>query len=231
MCGIFGYVGEAGEIGPKVLAALRTLEYRGYDSWGVAIGTADRIDVQKSTGKIGSAAPVFDPTDIAFGHTRWATHGGVTEANAHPHLDCTGRLAVIHNGIIENFRDLRTELEARGHPLLSETDSEVVAHLLEERIATGDDLVSALGTVFERLHGLNAVIVMDTTTKELVAAKSVSPLVVGANGTAMTIASDALALRDHADRLLYLEDHHLVRMRKGTIELYDRRTMAPLPPQ
>ena len=115
MCGIFGYVGESGDVGPKVLAALKTLEYRGYDSWGVAVGAGDHIDVQKCTGKIGTAAPAFPATDIAFGHTRWATHGGVTDANAHPHLDCSGRLAVIHNGIIENFRELRDDLQSRGH--------------------------------------------------------------------------------------------------------------------
>ncbi len=231
MCGIFGYVGETGDIGPKVLAALKTLEYRGYDSWGVAVGAGDQIGVQKCTGKIGTAAPEFPPTDIAFGHTRWATHGGVTDANAHPHLDCSGRLAVIHNGIIENFRELQDDLRSRGHVFRSETDSEVVAHLLEDEVAQGSDLVAALGRVFPRLQGLNAVIVMDTTRKELVAAKSVSPLVVGANGTASTIASDALALRDHADRLLYLEDHHLVRLRKAEVELFDRRTMAPIAPE
>jgi len=213
MCGIFGYVGETGDVGPKVLAALKTLEYRGYDSWGVAVGTGDQIDVQKRIGKIGTTAPEFPLTDIAFGHTRWATHGGVTDANAHPHLDCSGRLAVIHNGIIENFRELRNDLRALGHVFQSETDSEVVAHLLEDEMANGADLTIALRNVFSRLHGLNAIIVMDITTKELVAAKSVSPLVVGANGTASTIASDALALRDHADRLLYLEDHHLVRLK------------------
>lgn len=231
MCGIFGYVGETGDIGPKVLAALKTLEYRGYDSWGVAVGAGSQIGVQKCTGKIGTASPVFPQTDIAFGHTRWATHGGVTDANAHPHLDCNGRLAVIHNGIIENFRALRDELRDRGHRFHSETDSEVVAHLLEEELAQGSDLISGLGRVFPRLEGLNAVIVMDTLSKELVAAKSVSPLVVGANGTATTIASDALALRDHADRLLYLEDHHLVRLRKADIELFDRRTMTQLTPE
>ncbi len=231
MCGIFGYVGETGNVGPKVLAALKTLEYRGYDSWGVAVGIGDQIDVQKCIGKIGTAAPEFPPTDIAFGHTRWATHGGVTDANAHPHLDCSGRLAVIHNGIIENFRELRNDLLARGHVFQSETDSEVVAHLLEEELAIGSELTIALRNVFSLLHGLNAVIVMDTKSKELVAAKSVSPLVVGANGTAATIASDALALRDHADRLLFLEDHHLVRLRKARVELFDRRTMTPLTPE
>ncbi len=230
MCGIFGYVGETGNIGSKVLAALKTLEYRGYDSWGIAVGTAERIGVEKSIGKIGTAAPEFPATDIAFGHTRWATHGGVTNANAHPHLDCHGRLAVIHNGIIENFRELRDELIARGHTFQSDTDSEVVAHLLEEEVERGNDLTAALGTVFSRLQGLNAIIVMDTASKELVAAKSVSPLVVGANGVATTIASDALALRDHADRLLYLEDHHLVRLRKSQIDLFDRRTMMPITP-
>src|SRR3712207_6416169 len=107
MCGIFGYVGERAELGGQVLEALRTLEYRGYDSWGVAVGVNGHIGVEKQTGKIGGARVDFPASEIGFGHTRWATHGGVTRPNAHPHLDCSGRLAVIHNGIVENFRSLK----------------------------------------------------------------------------------------------------------------------------
>src|SRR5688572_8401990 len=106
MCGIFGYVGEETELGPVVLAALRRLEYRGYDSWGVAVGVNGHVEVEKRIGKIGGARVALPASDIGFGHTRWATHGGVTEPNAHPHLDCHGRLAVIHNGIVENHHSL-----------------------------------------------------------------------------------------------------------------------------
>ncbi len=229
MCGIFGYVGEEREIGSEVLEALRTLEYRGYDSWGVAVGVDGRIGVEKRTGKIAGAHVDFPPSPIAFGHTRWATHGGVTHANAHPHLDCDGRLAVIHNGIVENFRPLRDSLLARGHRFVSETDSEVIAHLLEDALPQADgDLAAALSAVVGRLEGLNAVIAMDVRSGTLAAAKNVSPLVVGEGNRGASIASDGLALQGHADRVLYLEDHHLVRLSPDGITLYDRRSMSEL---
>lgn len=231
MCGIFGYVGEKIELGGTVLHALRTLEYRGYDSWGVAVGVNGHIGVEKRTGKIAGSTVAFPSSDIGFGHTRWATHGGVTEPNAHPHLDCRGRLAVIHNGIVENFRPLRDELVARGHHFCSETDSEVIAHLLEEATTSGGlDLTRAMASVFASLDGLNAVIAMDTDRRELVAAKRVSPLVVGIGPRGAVIASDALALRGHAERVLYLEDDQLVRLRADGVTLYDRRTLRELSP-
>ncbi len=230
MCGIFGYVGEEREIGSEVLAALRTLEYRGYDSWGVAVGVDGQIGVEKRIGKIASTHVDFPASPIAFGHTRWATHGGVTDANAHPHLDCDGRLAVIHNGIVENFRPLRESLLARGHHFVSETDSEVIAHLLEEELPRSDgDLAAALSSVVGKLEGLNAVIAMDVRSRTLAAAKNVSPLVVGEGARGASIASDGLALQGHADRVLYLEDHHLVRLSPDGITLYDRRSMSELP--
>jgi glucosamine--fructose-6-phosphate aminotransferase (isomerizing) len=229
MCGIFGYVGEEIELGGTVLNALKTLEYRGYDSWGVAVGVNGHIGVEKRPGKIADASVEFPRSDIGFGHTRWATHGSVTQANAHPHLDCSERLAVIHNGIVENFRELRDGLLARGHTFRSETDTEVIAHLLEEEVEGGTpDIAAALAAVFSRLHGLSAIIVLDLRSRSLVAAKSVSPLVVGVGLAGNSIASDALALRGHADRILYLEDHHLVRLARAGITVYDRRTMAEI---
>src|SRR5579884_2865582 len=231
MCGIFGYVGEETALGEQVLAALRALDYRGYDSWGVAVAVDGQIAVAKRAGQINGARVAFPPSSLGFGHTRWATHGGVTDGNAHPHLDCTGRLAVIHNGIVENFQDLRADLAGRGHRFASETDSEVVAHLLEEALAgDGADLGRAVATTFDRLAGLNAVIALDVRRRELVAAKSVSPLVVGLGPRGATIASDAPALRGHADRVCYLDDGQLVRLRRGAVTLYDRRTLRELAP-
>ncbi|HEV2527924.1 MAG TPA: glutamine--fructose-6-phosphate transaminase (isomerizing) [Thermomicrobiales bacterium] len=229
MCGIFGYVGTSTDLGPVVLSALRTLEYRGYDSWGVAIGADDGIAVEKSTGKIGEAKTTLPGSSIGFGHTRWATHGGVTHANAHPHLAPSGRVAVIHNGIVDNFRSLRDDFETAGHSFVSETDSEVIAHLVGSAVESGQDLVTAVSSSFEQLKGLNAVIAMLPETGELVAAKNVSPLVVGYGPEGATIASDALALGPHADRVLYLEDDHLVRLTADGVELFDRRTMTALP--
>ncbi len=138
MCGIFGYVGTREDAAQLVLAGLKKLEYRGYDSWGIAArqngSPLATLLVEKHTGKIGQATTTLPGGRSALGHTRWATHGGVTQANAHPHLDCQGRLAVIHNGIIENHTALRRELLARGHVFKSQTDTEVVCHLLEEEL-------------------------------------------------------------------------------------------------
>lgn len=221
MCGIFGFVGDPADVGASILTALRTLEYRGYDSWGVAVGTDDGIAVEKRTGKIGSASVTLPESTIGFGHTRWATHGGVTWANAHPHLDQTGRIAVIHNGIVDNFRALRDDLAASGSSFASETDSEVIAHLVGRRVEDGSDLVHAVSDVLGQLDGFNAVIAMRPETGELVAAKNVSPLVIGWGTRGVSIASDTLALGPHATRVLVLEDHMIVRLFNGGIDVYD----------
>src|SRR5215216_4253993 len=146
MCGIFGYVGTRQEAPQLVLEGLKKLEYRGYDSWGIAT-RHNGLLVEKHVGKIGQATTSLRGGHAALGHTRWATHGGVSEANAHPHLDCQGRLAVIHNGIIENHEELRRELLAQGHTFRSETDTEVVCHLLEQELR-GPDVSEAPVAVF-----------------------------------------------------------------------------------
>lgn len=229
MCGIFGYVGQAADLGRNLTTALKTLEYRGYDSWGIAVGSSGQILVEKQVGRINGTHPDFPHSTIGFGHTRWATHGGVTRANAHPHLDSTGRIAVIHNGIIENERTLRDALSARGHRFASETDSEVLAHLIGEEVTAGVDLATALARAFRQLDGLNAIIAMDVRTGEMVATKNVSPLVAGVGELGVTIASDTLALQPHADRVLYLEDNHLIRLDAEGLSLYERKTLDHLP--
>lgn len=231
MCGIYGYVGEPADVGSLVASALETLEYRGYDSWGVSVAEQGTIHLDKHAGRIGGHTMTFPTAAVGFGHTRWATHGGVTDANAHPHIGPSGNVAIIHNGIVENFRDLKAELVAAGHEFDSDTDSEVVAHLLDAEMARRPDatLIQVFGTVFDRLHGLNAVIAMDAVSQELVAAKTTSPLVVGAQGGTLTIASDALALAGQADRVFYLEDHHLASMTRDGFMLFDRSTMQQLP--
>jgi glutamine---fructose-6-phosphate transaminase (isomerizing) len=232
MCGIFGYVGIETELGQTVLDALKLLEYRGYDSWGVGVAVDGVIDIQKRPGKIATATVDFPPTDIGFGHTRWATHGGVTQENAHPHLGESGRLAVIHNGIVENFRDLKDDLIASGREFKSDTDTEVIAHLLEEELAGGEeDTLRAFQRVFQKLDGLSAVIALDLGSRSLIAAKNVSPLVVGRGPKGVTIASDSLALRGHAEEILYLEDTQLVHLTKHGIEVYDRETLRAIDPE
>lgn len=219
MCGIFGYVGEETDIGNTILSALKTLEYRGYDSWGMAVGVDGQLALTKKPGRISVASVDFPEASIGFGHTRWATHGAVTEANAHPHLDCTGTIAVIHNGIIENFRALRAEVEASGHLLRSETDSEVIAHLIEDQIAAGSSPRQALEAVFARLDGLGAVIVLDLASRTMVATKRTSPLVIGRNCSKVTVASDEIALAGHATEVHYLEDGELALLTQGGVEI------------
>jgi glucosamine--fructose-6-phosphate aminotransferase (isomerizing) len=226
MCGIFGYVGADQPGGAIILDALRKLEYRGYDSWGVAVGANGHIDVAKRAGRIGDAVATLPDARIGFGHTRWATHGGVTDANAHPHLDCTGRFAVIHNGIIENYKTIRDRLIASGHEFRSETDTEIVAHLVEEAYESNPerDLVDAVREVFSLLRGLNAIIVMDNRTHQLVAVKNVSPLVLGRGDDSFYLASDSIALVGHASEVHYLEDGQVACLSSDGVTLWSAAT-------
>ncbi|MDO8583045.1 MAG: class II glutamine amidotransferase, partial [bacterium] len=134
MCGIFGYVGKQNKAADIVLEGLKLLEYRGYDSWGVSVKQGKKLVGEKHVGKIGDAKVSLPDSNLGIGHTRWATHGGVTVANAHPHLDCHNQIAVVHNGIVENFQELKEELIKKGHKFISETDTEVIPHLIEENL-------------------------------------------------------------------------------------------------
>src|SRR5262249_42908799 len=190
-----------------VLRGLKKLEYRGYDSWGIAVAQGDTVVVEKRVGKIGDAEPELPESRVGLGHTRWATHGGVTTPNAHPHLDCTGRLALINSGMVRNYRELREPLRRAGHRFRSETDTEVVVHLVEECLARTpegpDRLVEATMTAFRQLRGLNAVAVLDVESGQLAAAKSGSPLVLGWGQAGHLIASDYSALLEHTRRVTF----------------------------
>lgn len=232
MCGIIGYVGREQALGGMLLEGLRRLEYRGYDSWGVAVGQNGSIKVAKKAGRIIASNPTLPDATIGFGHTRWATHGGVTDENAHPHVDCTGRFAVIHNGIIENFRKLRDGLQQSGHEFVSETDSEVIAHMIEETVGSdveSEAVVDAVRSVFDQIRGLNAFIVLDNRTRHLYAVKNVSPLVLGHSGGGSFIASDALALIDHADEIHFVDDGQVAVIGPNHIQLFDQKTGNPEP--
>jgi glucosamine--fructose-6-phosphate aminotransferase (isomerizing) len=199
MCGIVGYVGRE-EALPIVMEGLRRLEYRGYDSAGIAV-VDGAITVRKRAGKLAELEALLvdrpaPPTTIAIGHTRWATHGAPTEGNAHPHLDCEGRVAVIHNGIIENFQELRARLDKQGHVFASETDTECVAHLLEEKLVDAGSLADAVRMAVDELEGSYALVVLSSNhPDELVGVKVSSPLVVAMwdDGEAM-LASDIPAV-------------------------------------
>ncbi|MDQ6907510.1 MAG: glutamine--fructose-6-phosphate transaminase (isomerizing) [Chloroflexota bacterium] len=235
MCGIFGYVGNAEtkiDVPGMTLAALKRLEYRGYDSWGIAVRNGVGLEVEKHVGKIGLAETTLPESTIGFGHTRWATHGGVTEPNAHPHQDESGRVALIHNGIVENYIMLKAGLIARGHTFRSDTDTEVIVHLVEEALVCADnpesDLTWAVRHAFRQLDGLNAVIAMQVDRQELVAVKSVSPLIVGISDDASYIASDVVALLEYTDRVVYLEDRQVATMTPGGLALSSLTDGTPL---
>lgn len=237
MCGIFGYVGPSTKATAIVLKGLKDLEYRGYDSWGVAaVPIADKtpdnkIIVKKKTGKIGNASvDEFPPSSFAFGHTRWATHGGVTDTNAHPHLDCTGNIAIIHNGIVENYAQIKEKLAKKGHRFVSETDTEVAVHLIEEYARTM--LFSkAVQKAFNEMTGLNAFIVMNTAIKQFVVVRNGSPLVLGFGNNENYLASDAAALLPYTKQVHYLEDDQMAIVSEKGAMIFNARTGDRIQPK
>jgi glucosamine--fructose-6-phosphate aminotransferase (isomerizing) len=216
MCGIVGYTGPR-EAGPNLIAGLQRLEYRGYDSAGIAlVDDAGDLFVEKRAGKlVNLQAAIADRTPhaaIGLAHTRWATHGRPNDLNAHPHQDCTGDITVIHNGIIENFRELRDGLEARGHRLTSETDTEALAHLVEEAYA--GDLDDAVHATLRQVDGAYAIAVMHRGEPDrIVGARQDVPLVVGLADGETFLASDVAAILAHTDRVIFLEEGDIADLR------------------
>jgi glucosamine--fructose-6-phosphate aminotransferase (isomerizing) len=216
MCGIVGYTGPR-EAGPILIEGLQRLEYRGYDSAGIAlVDDAGGLFVEKKAGKLSNLrTAIADRTPhaaIGLAHTRWATHGRPNDLNAHPHQDCTGEITVIHNGIIENFRELREGLAARGHRLTSETDTEALAHLVEEAYA--GDLAEAVRTALRQAEGAYAIAVMHRGEGDrLVGARQDVPLVVGLGEDEAFLASDVAAILAHTDRVIFLEEGDVADLR------------------
>jgi glutamine---fructose-6-phosphate transaminase (isomerizing) len=234
MCGIVGYVGPD-EALPIVLEGLRRLEYRGYDSAGVAVIDGG-LGVVKRAGKLGEleAALVAGPTPtgtVGMGHTRWATHGAPTDRNAHPHLDCHGVVAVIHNGIVENFQALRERLEKEGHTLLSETDTECVAHLVEELMRAGRSLPDAVRAAVGQLEGAYSLVVCSLDDPDvLVGVKVSSPLIVGVGEGETMLASDIPAVLERTTTVIPLEEGMVVEVRRDGATFTDLEG-APLDPR
>jgi glutamine---fructose-6-phosphate transaminase (isomerizing) len=225
MCGIVGYVGPD-EALPIILEGLHRLEYRGYDSAGVAVIDGD-LTVVKRAGKLEvlekelaeNGAP---EGSVGMGHTRWATHGQPTDRNAHPHLDCSGRIAVIHNGIIENFHELKDRLQANGHVFTSDTDTECVAHLIEERLPECPDLAGAVRAVVPELQGAYALVVLATDEPDLIIGVRVSsPMVVGLGEGENLLASDAPALLTRTRRIVPLADGQIAEIRRNGVRITD----------
>lgn len=235
MCGIFGYIGSRRDAAKLVLEGLKRLEYRGYDSWGVAVvpetkSGKNKIIVKKKAGRIGNASVSDLPnSSLGFGHTRWATHGGVSDINAHPHLDCTGTLAIIHNGIIENYEEIKKDLIKKGHHFISQTDTEVAVHLIEEYCKT-TMFSKAVQKAFNQMEGLNAFIVMNTRERQLIAVRNGSPLVAGFGFGENYLASDAAALLPHTKQVYFLEDDQMAIINDDHIMIFDAKTGARIRP-
>ena len=224
MCGIVGILGHE-DVAERLLDGLRRLEYRGYDSAGIATVERGAIQRRRASGKLHNLARVLDaeplPGAIGIAHTRWATHGGPTTENAHPHA--TQEVAVVHNGIIENFKALREELIGRGRVFTSDTDTEVVVHLLSEQVEVGVEPVAAVRAVLPRLHGAFALAILFRSAPDLlVGARLGSPLVVGHGEGETYLGSDALALAPLTQRIAYLEEGDWVVCRRDGVQVYDK---------
>src|ERR1700674_1220577 len=222
MCGIMGYVGRQ-EAYPILLGGLGRLEYRGYDSAGIAtLAVNGKLEIRRAVGKLVNLRRLLDDSPlegkIGIGHTRWATHGRPSEENAHPHK--AGPVAVIHNGIVENYVELRAALLKRNHKLSSETDTELIAHLIEERIKEGLGLTEAVRLAVCELRGSFSIVVLsETEPDKLVAAKTATPLVVGFGEGENFVASDIPALLEHTRRAMALEDRELAEVSATTVRV------------
>jgi len=215
MCGIFGCILKSGEAAPLIHDGLKKLEYRGYDSVGIATIDDNQLSIKKDSGKIDEVHQLHDldalPGRLGIGHTRWATHGAPYQENAHPHTDCKNQIAVVHNGIIENFGELKTELEEKGHVFRSKTDTEVIAHLVEEKLKTCSSLVEAFQETVKLLHGSYAAAVISTAEPDkIVCARKESPLVVGVADDSLYVASDVPAFLSKTKKSLVIEDGEII---------------------
>ena len=226
MCGIVGYLGEQNAV-PILMTSLKRLEYRGYDSAGIGVLHNGHLNVRRSAGKIASLERMLEQDPITgspgIAHTRWATHGKPSDGNAHPHRDCTGSLAVVHNGIIENFSTLRKSLAAEGHRFDSETDTEVIAHLIEQHLSRHDqDIESATMAALSELNGAYAlgIISQHSPQKLLAVRRGGPPLVIGLGDTGVFLASDIAAILSHTRDVLMLEDGEMAVLSREGVNIF-----------
>ena len=224
MCGIIGRVGDGNALEP-LLTGLENLEYRGYDSAGIAVQNGSGIDIQKRSGKVDELKASIGDTpldgEVGIGHTRWSTHGPPTDANAHPHTDGTKDVAVVHNGIIENYVELKSRLADHGHEFTSDTDTEVIPHLIQHYLDDGMDNESAFRRAIDKLEGSYAVTAMLSGEHVLYAARQGSPLVVGMEDGEYFLASDVPAFLEYTDSVVYLEDGDVVIVDNDGVEFTD----------
>ncbi|MHC1611240.1 MAG: glutamine--fructose-6-phosphate transaminase (isomerizing) [Candidatus Methanospirareceae archaeon] len=225
MCGIIGYVGDR-KASTILLKGLKNLEYRGYDSAGIAITHAtdhSHIEVRKSAGKIEEIEQRLNSEgiegNIGIAHTRWATHGAVTDENAHPHTDCEGKIAIVHNGIIENYKELKEQLISKGHRFTSDTDSEVIAHLIEENLGYGFE--DACARAFKSLEGSYAVLALKEGERKIVGVRKDSPLVLGIAEDGIFLASDIPSFLEWTNKVVYLNNYDFIVAENGGVKVYN----------
>ena len=225
MCGIIGVVQKRGDVAPFIHQALKRLEYRGYDSVGVTTIEKHKLYIKKDQGKVEEVHKNLDldemPGSIGIGHTRWATHGVPSMLNSHPHFDCKNEIAVVHNGVIENFMELRKELSAKGHKFKSETDTEIIPHLLEDYMKDGMDLVEAVKEVTKRIEGTYAIVVMSTKENEnkIVCTRDGNPLVIGRKKDVSYVSSDIPAFLPMTNDMILLLDGEIACLTSDEIRI------------
>jgi glucosamine--fructose-6-phosphate aminotransferase (isomerizing) len=224
MCGIFGCILRTGDAAAEIHKGLKKLEYRGYDSVGIATLQANKLFIKKDQGKIDNVHAIHNldalPGRLGIGHTRWATHGAPYQVNAHPHTDCKNQIAVVHNGIIENFYELKTELEDAGHVFKSKTDTEVIAHLVEAKLSEGLSFVDAVRATVKRLDGSYALSVIYVGEPDkIICARKESPLVIGVSDGGVYVASDIPAFLSETNKSLIIEDGEIVVLRSDGCEI------------
>jgi glutamine---fructose-6-phosphate transaminase (isomerizing) len=229
MCGIVGYIGPK-KVVPVIIEGLRKLEYRGYDSAGIAVvDAAGKLEIRRASGKLRNLEEVIQKSPIdgtyGIGHTRWATHGRPTEENAHPHRDCSGQIVVVHNGIIENYLELKEQLQREGHKFVTETDTEIVAHLVEKNLQFGDGqipLEEAVRKSLKQLRGIYALVFLSTSDPDkIVAARLGPPAVVGLGEGEYFVASDIPALLEHTRNMFFLADGDIAVLSKNGVRVMD----------
>src|SRR6266508_2823838 len=224
MCGIIGYIGPR-DVVPVLIGGLRRLEYRGYDSAGVAVVRDGCVDLRRSAGKLSNLETVIGSApitgDYGVGHTRWATHGRPTEENAHPHRNCTGKIVVVHNGIIENYLDLKQQLQQQGHKFVTETDTEIVAHLVEREMKD-DGLENAVRRALLLMRGLFALVLISADDPDkIVTVRNGPPIVVGLGDHEFFVASDIPAILAHTRDVVFLGDEEMAVITPGGVEFTD----------
>src|ERR671934_1367655 len=229
MCGIIGYIGPK-DVVPVLIDGLRRLEYRGYDSAGVAVVRDGTIELRRSAGKLArlEEAIAVNPLDgeYGIGHTRWATHGRPTEENAHPHRDCTGRIVVVHNGIIENYLELKKELQSQGHEFKTETDTEIVAHLVEREMRD-DGLENAVRRALAQMRGMFAIVLVSVEDPEkIVAVRNGPPIVVGLGKDEFFVASDIPGILAHTRDVVFLGDEEMAVITRSGVQFTDYQGRA-----